>query len=140
MFSLVPDLYAMANPSDKSSGMSSLIMFGLIFLIFFFLIIRPQQKKAKKHRLLLERVKKGDQVITGAGIYGTVTKVFDTKNYVLLEIADKTVIKILKNQISDVIKSKAGIGEKVSDKSKAGTREKAYKTEKKDADSLDFLK
>lgn len=118
MFSLVPDLYAMTNPNDKTGGMSSLIMFGLIFLIFFFLIIRPQQKKAKKHRTLLEGIKKGDQVITGAGIYGTVNKVFDEKNFVLLEIADKTVIKILKNQISDIIKAKAEKPEKAEKENK----------------------
>lgn len=107
MFSLVPDLYAMASPSDKSGGISSLIVFGLIFAIFFFLIIRPQQKKAKKHRLMLESIKKGDQVITGAGIYGTIYKVSDEKGYLLLEVADKMIIKILKNQISDIVKPKA---------------------------------
>ncbi len=107
MFSLVPDLYAMASPSDKSGGMSSLIMFGLIFVIFFFLIIRPQQKKAKKHRLMLGSLKKGDQVVTASGIYGTVNRVFDDKSYVLLEIADKTVVKIVKSQIGDIVKAKA---------------------------------
>jgi preprotein translocase subunit YajC len=115
MFSLVPDLYAMSSPSDKSGGMSSLIMFGLIFVIFFFFIIRPQQKKAKKQRTMLGDIQKGDQVVTGSGIFGTVNKCFDTKNYVLLEIADKTIVKILKNQISDVIKSK---GEKATETDK----------------------
>jgi preprotein translocase subunit YajC len=115
MFSLVPDLYAMSSPSDKSGGMSSLIMFGLIFVIFFFFIIRPQQKKAKKHRQMLGDVQKGDHLVTAAGIFGTVNKCFDTKNYILLEIADKTIVKILKNQISEVIKSK---GEKITETEK----------------------
>ena len=117
-FSLVPALYAMASPSDQSGGMSSLIMFGLIFVIFFFLIIRPQQKKAKRHRLMLESIKKGDQVITGAGIFGTVNKVFDEQNYVLLEIADKIVVKLLKSQISDIIKPKTEGGGKNAEKAK----------------------
>jgi len=55
---------------------------------------------------MLGDIQKGDQVVTAAGIFGTVNKCFDTKNYILLEIADKTVVKILKNQISEVIKSK----------------------------------
>lgn len=112
MFSFVPELYAMSSPNDNSGGMSSLIMFGLIFVIFFFFIIRPQQKKAKKHRVMLGDLQKGDQVMTGSGIFGTVNKCFDNKNYLLVEIADKVIIKILKNQVSEVIKSK---GEKTSE-------------------------
>ena len=76
-------------------------------LIFFMLVIRPQQKKAKKHRELISSVQKGDQVVTASGIYGKVNKVFDEKDYLLLEIADKTVIQIQKSQIGGVIQSKA---------------------------------
>jgi preprotein translocase subunit YajC len=108
MFSLVPDLYAMSTQSGQDPGfMGQIILFGAIFLIFFMLVIRPQQKKAKKHRELLSSVQKGDQVVTASGISGKVNKVFDEKDYLLLEIADKTVIQIQKSQIGGVIQSKA---------------------------------
>ena len=108
MFSLVPDLYAMSTQSGQDPGfMGQIILFGAIFLIFFMLVIRPQQRKAKKHRELVASIQKGDQVITASGIYGKVNKAFDDKEYVLLEIADKTVIKIQKAQIGGVIQSKA---------------------------------
>jgi len=108
MFSLVPELYAMSSQSGQDPGfMGQIILFGAIFLIFFMLVIRPQQRKAKKHRELVSTLSKGDQVVTASGIYGKVSKVFDDKDYVLLEIADKTVIQIQKAQIGGVIQSKA---------------------------------
>ena len=106
--------YAMGSGGAGGQGGSfgAFVPLILMFAIFYFLLIRPQQKKAKKHRELLESIQKGDQVMTGAGIFGTVNKVFDNKNYILLEIADKTVIKILKSQVGEVIKSK---GEKATE-------------------------
>jgi len=108
MLSLVPDLHAMVPQTGGNPGMmGQFALFGIIFLIFFLLVIRPQQKKAKKHREMIASVQKGDQVVTAAGIYGKISKYFDDREYMLLEIADKTVIKVQKTQIADVIKSKA---------------------------------
>jgi preprotein translocase subunit YajC len=47
----------------------------LIFVVFYFLLIRPQQKKAKDHRTMLDALRRGDRVVTGGGIVGTVSKV-----------------------------------------------------------------
>jgi len=48
-----------------------------IFAIFYFLIIRPQKKERERHRRLIESLKKGDKVITSAGIWGTVVEIGD---------------------------------------------------------------
>ena len=45
------------------STFSSLIPLLLIFLIMYFIIIRPQQKKAKEHNLMVNALKRGDQVL-----------------------------------------------------------------------------
>ena len=106
MFSLIPDLYAMSPQSGGSPGMMrQIILFGSIFLIFFLLVIRPQQKKVKKHNSMLQSLQKGDQIITSSGIYGKINKYFDDKEFMLVEIADKTIVKLQKNQVSDVVKS-----------------------------------
>ena len=47
----------------------------IIFAIFYFLIVRPQQRKAKEHKAMLESLKKGDEVLTSGGLYGTVVAV-----------------------------------------------------------------
>jgi preprotein translocase YajC subunit len=49
----------------------------LIFVVFWFLLIRPQQKKMKQHREMIAAVRRGDRVLTGGGIVGTVTKVLN---------------------------------------------------------------
>tara|TARA_Y100001934_G_C11701387_1_gene472460 strand:- start:238 stop:537 length:300 start_codon:yes stop_codon:yes gene_type:complete len=60
-----------------STGMSSLIMFGMIFLVMYFFMIRPQIKKQKKEREYRQSLKKGDSIITIGGIHA---KIIDVKN------------------------------------------------------------
>ena len=93
--------YAMApGQGGGGGGMASLFPLIAIFAIFYFLLIRPQQKKSKMHRMMLERLKKGDQVLTAGGVYGKITALAD--NIVTVEIADKVRVKVARNQISGV--------------------------------------
>jgi len=70
-------------------------------LIFWFLILRPQMRQQKQHKEKIAAVKKGDQVLTGGGILGKVTKV--DEHYADVEIAQGTKVKILKSTISDIV-------------------------------------
>ena len=49
----------------------------LIFVAFYFLMIRPQQRRVKELQNSVQAVKKGDEVVTGGGHIGRVTKVDD---------------------------------------------------------------
>ena len=73
-------------------------------MIFWVLVFRPQSKRAKEHRAELEAVKKGDDIITGGGIRGRVTKVTDDEAEV--EIAQGVKIRVIKSTISTVVKPK----------------------------------
>ena len=84
--------------SSSSGTLLSLIPFALIFVIFYFLLILPQQKRAKQQKALLEALKKGDKVITGSGIWGTVTNL--GKETVTLQIADSAKIRIQREHIA----------------------------------------
>ena len=55
-----------------------LIMYGLIALVFYFFMIRPQLKKQKDQKKFTEELKKGDKIITTAGMHGRITEVADT--------------------------------------------------------------
>jgi preprotein translocase subunit YajC len=72
----------------------------LIFVVFYFLLIRPQQKRAKAHEAKLQAVQKNDEVVTGGGLMGKVTKVAD--DHVEVEIAPNVRVKALKSMLSDV--------------------------------------
>lgn len=72
-----------------------------IFVIFYMLMIRPQQRRVKEHQAAINAVKKGDEVITGGGIRGKVTKVSDEEAEV--EIAQGVKIRVVKSTISQVL-------------------------------------
>jgi len=73
----------------------------LMFVIFYFLLIRPQQKQAKKHKEMIEALKRGDQVVTSGGIIGRIFQI--NEGIVTLEVADGVKIRILKAQIASTI-------------------------------------
>ena len=73
----------------------------LIFVIFYMLMIRPQQRRVKEHQAAIDAVKKGDEVITGGGIRGRVTKVSDDEAEV--EIARACKVRVIKSTISQVL-------------------------------------
>lgn len=92
-------LFAQAQGQPQGSGILGLLVPFLIMLpIFYFLMIRPQQQQQKKHREYLASLKKGDAVLTNAGIFGTVDAVEDLA--VRLEIARDVKIRVLKGQIA----------------------------------------
>jgi len=75
-------------------------MMGLIFVIFYFLLIRPQQSQQKKHKQMVEGIKKGDRVLTTGGIYGRVTGVHEASFTV--QIAKDVNVEIQKNAVASV--------------------------------------
>jgi preprotein translocase subunit YajC len=86
-----------------AGGFSSLIPIILMFVIFYFLLIRPQQKKTKEHREMINRLKKGDRVITSGGLYGRITAVNDTT--MTVEIADKVRVKVARGNVAQVVQA-----------------------------------
>lgn len=58
--------------------MSSLLMIGLMLIIFYFFMIRPQAKKQKEMRKFREGLKPGDKVITSGGIHGKILELTET--------------------------------------------------------------
>lgn len=95
------NLILMAPSNGGGNLMSTLIMFGAIFLIFYFMIIRPQQKRAKEREKLLSNLEKGDKVVTSGGVHGTIAGI-DEKT-VLLAITDNVKVKVERSAITTVL-------------------------------------
>ena len=83
-------------------GFMAFLPFVLMFVVFWFLLIRPQQKKMKEQQDMQVGLKKGEEVITQSGLFGKITGVAD--KVVTLEIADNVRVKMLKSQVSAVVK------------------------------------
>ena len=95
--------YAQAAGGAGGAGfLGSLVPLVLIFVIFYFLLIRPQQKRAKEHKNMVENLRRGDQVVTGGGIIGKVTKVKEGEE-VEVEIAEGTRVKLYRSTITTVL-------------------------------------
>ena len=62
----------------SGQGMQSLLMLGLMVLIFYFFMIRPQMKKQKELKNFRENLKAGDKVVTIGGIHEKILEVADT--------------------------------------------------------------
>jgi preprotein translocase subunit YajC len=97
LMALPANALAQAEP-PAGGGLGAFIPLILIMVIFYFLLIRPQQKRAKEHNQFISSLKKGDKVITGGGIYGTIQDV--QEDSVKLDIAKDVRIKIKRDTIS----------------------------------------
>ena len=65
------------------------LMIGMIFAVFYLLVIRPQTKKQKDHQEMINKLGKGEQVVTRGGVIGTITGV--AGDVVVLEIQEKEI-------------------------------------------------
>lgn len=83
----------------NGGGMSMIIMLVLMFAIMWFFMIRPQQKKQKEIRNFQNSLEKGQSVVTGGGVYGTITKVSLDSPKVEIEVARGVVITVDKNYV-----------------------------------------
>ncbi|PKL86977.1 MAG: preprotein translocase subunit YajC [Ignavibacteriae bacterium HGW-Ignavibacteriae-1] len=93
----------MTPPGGGDAGgggmMSMLLMFAVVIAIMYFMMIRPQQKRQKEHQNMLSNIRKGDRVVTTAGMHGTVTDSDDTT--FTLQIADNVKVKFEKASIAN---------------------------------------
>ena len=77
-------------------GIGQFIPLILIFVIFYFFLIRPQQKKVKEHKTMVENLKRGDKIVTSAGIIGTIERIIDNEKAEVL-IAENVKVEIIKS-------------------------------------------
>lgn len=103
-------MLAMASPQGQggSSGLvGALLPFLLMFAVLYFLLIRPQQKRQKEHKALLEKLKKGDRVITNSGLFGTIVNFNEKNKSVVLNVGDQDSVKleVLRSSIAGTVET-----------------------------------
>jgi preprotein translocase subunit YajC len=100
----------------------------LIFVVFYFLLIRPQQRKAKDQKSMLDALRRGDRVVTGGGIIGTVARV-DSPEEVVVEIAENVRVRVVRSTITSVLAkpdpaaAREAAKQKTETRAKVGTKE-----------------
>lgn len=79
-------------------GSSTLLMFGLMFVVFYFFMIRPQMKKAKEEKKFRAELKKGDKIVTIGGIHGKIAEV--KEDTLMIEVGEGHKLKVEKAAVS----------------------------------------
>jgi preprotein translocase subunit YajC len=89
------------SSSGASAAIANFLPIVAIGLVFYFLVIAPANKQRKKQQEMLSTLKKGDQVLTTGGIYGTIQGV--EPDAVYLKISDTVKVKVARSAISGVV-------------------------------------
>ena len=72
-----------------------------VVLIFYFLLIRPQRKEQDRQKQMIASIGKGDEVVTGGGIIGTVIRAEDDR--LIIKTGGETKITIERSRISHTV-------------------------------------
>ena len=87
----------------NGQGIAQFIPLILIFVIFYFFLIRPQQKRVKDHKIMVDSLKRGDEVITSGGIIGIVDRVLEDDR-VEINLTDNVKVQIIRSTITSLLK------------------------------------
>ena len=100
---LIPAAHAQTagGAAPAGGGFGMLLMPIILIAVMYFLMIRPQMKRQKEHRAMLDKLSKGDEVITSGGVAGVVTDVGD--NFITVEIADNVRVRVQKGAVGNVL-------------------------------------
>lgn len=90
--------HAAEGAASSGSIISLVITFLPLLLIFYFLLIRPQSKRLKEHKLLMEGVAVGDEVVINGGVLGKINKV--TEEYLIVEVANGVELNVQKHAVT----------------------------------------
>lgn len=101
----LPALWLLNQQQTPGEGwIFSLLMFAVMGLVFYFFLIRPQRKRQLEHQVLLESLRRGDEIVTMGGLWGRVVKI--DKDHVILQVNEEgTTVRVLKESVAQKEKS-----------------------------------
>ncbi len=95
---MIATILLQAGAATGGGSLGMLLPMVLIIVVFYFFMIRPQVKKQKDQKKYVEELKKGDRVITTAGIHAKIIDIAETTFLVETEGGHK--IRFEKSAIS----------------------------------------
>lgn len=96
-----PQQGGQASSSGQGAMMMNFLFIGMMVLIFYLLIWRPNSQRQKKHRQMVENLKKGDRIVTNGGLFATVLNVKDDR--LVCTIAEGIKVEIARSAVSTVL-------------------------------------
>lgn len=105
-----------AAAEQQPSALGGFLPLILMFVVMWFFFIRPQSKERKLQEEMRKALKKGDKVMTTAGIIGVVTNIDETSTTVTVRTGSTTLIDFEKAAILRVLNAEAKPAEKTEEK------------------------
>lgn len=100
--SIISDAVAQGTAAaNTQSSLMTFVPLVLMFIVLYFIMIRPQMKRQKEHRNMLAAMTKGDEVVTGGGLVGKISKINEA--YITLEVADNVEVTVQKGAVTVVL-------------------------------------
>lgn len=93
-------LAILAQNNATPNPVTPFVMLLLLGAIFYFLLIRPQNQRRRAQMQMQTELDVGDEVVTTAGIYGTITEIDDDYGIVTIEVAPSTEIRFSKAAVA----------------------------------------
>ena len=97
----ISNAYAEAAAPVQGAGIMDFLPLVVLVAVFYFFILRPQSKRAKEQKAMIEALQRGDEVVTGGGELGRISKVFE--QYVGVELAENIEVTVQKSSIQAVL-------------------------------------
>ncbi len=90
----------LAQAQQQANPLVAFLPLVLMGVVFYFLLIRPQSQRRRAQMQMQNEIEVGDEIVTTAGIYGTITEIDDDYGIVTLEVAPNTEIRLARAAIA----------------------------------------
>lgn len=121
----------LAEGGGPLAGLSGLVPFIAMIAIFYFLVLRPMKKQEEDRKKRMNELKRGDRIVLTGGLLGRISKIEPDDDIVVVELAEKVKVRVLKKDIADL---ESNVTKKDDKKAETKSDKKADDDEATDAD------
>ncbi len=82
-------------------SLGTMLPLVLMFVVLYFVMIRPQMKRQKEHKSMIDALAKGDEIVTGGGLLGKVSKMGES--FLTIEVASGVEIQVQRSAVVQVL-------------------------------------
>jgi preprotein translocase subunit YajC len=93
-------MFAILAQAQQPNAIVSFLPLLLIGVVFYFLLIRPQNQRRRAQMEMQSSIEVGDDIVSTAGIYGTITEIDDDYGIVTVEVAPGVEIRLARAAVA----------------------------------------
>ncbi len=90
-----------AAAPDLFGSVGSMLPLVLMFVVLYFVMIRPQMKRQKDHRIMIDGLAKGDEVIVAGGVLGRVSRLGES--HLSVEVSPGVEIQVQRSSVVQIL-------------------------------------